>query len=587
MPTTDPAPTALSPDRRARIAASLDGASYDVVVVGGGVTGSGVALDAASRGLSVLVLEAHDLAAGTSSRSSKLIHGGLRYLEQLDFGLVREALEERGRLADELCPHLVKPLAFLYPLTHRYWERPYVAAGIAIYDGLAKLGGDKLPRQRHFSRDGVARRFPGLKADAMVGAVQYWDAQVDDARHTMMVMRTAAGHGAELLTNAEVVSFVGATEGRVCGVVVNDRETGQTATVNAGVVINATGVWTEKTEQLSGHPGLRVRASKGIHLVVPRKAIDGDCGVITKTRTSVLFIIPSGDHWLLGTTDTDWTEALSEPVATATDIEYVLEQANAVLERPLTKGDIVGVFSGLRPLIAGSASTDGQADTSDLSREHAIAQPVPGLVSIAGGKYTTYRVMAAVAVDAAINDLPAGPGAGRSSSVPPSSTEDLKIHGAKDYARTVAASSELAIRLGISEQQVERLLSRYGSAVSEIAELVSERPAWSRELDGGGPYLEAEAVLAVRAEGARHLDDVMARRLRLSIESRDRGLSAASRVAELMGDELGWDSRRRELEVAAYRERVEGELAGEATRSDAAAMAERAKATDVRDTLGR
>ncbi|MFT7598224.1 MAG: glycerol-3-phosphate dehydrogenase [Acidimicrobiales bacterium] len=543
--------------------------SVDVLVIGGGVTGTGVALDAAARGLDVLVVEARDLAAGTSSRSSKLIHGGLRYLEQFNFGLVREALTERGRLVETLCPHLVQPLPFLYPLTHRGWERPYVAAGISIYDGLAKLGGDKLPRQKHFTRTGALEKFPGLNPGALVGAVQYWDAQVDDARHTMMLMRTAASFGASLLTNAEVVSFTGAGGGRVTGAVVHDRETARQSTVNAGVVVNATGVWAEKTEQLAGRPGLSMRASKGVHLVVPRDRIDGSSGIITKTSSSVLFIIPFGHNWLLGTTDTDWEQEPDHPVANRDDVEYVLRQANDVLRRPLTADDVIGVFSGLRPLIAGN-----EASTSELSREHAVVRPIRGLISITGGKYTTYRVMAADAVDAAVGEL------GRA--VPDSSTATLPLHGANGYVEATANVAGLATQLRLSEIQIERLLKRYGGAITEIAQLITENPAWGNVIEGGAPYLDAEVVLAVRAEGARHIEDVLARRTRLSFDSADRGVAAANRVAELMGEDLGWTSQRRELEVSTYRDRVKAERAAEQMTSDDAAVRARLAATDIR-----
>ncbi len=566
----------LSPTARHELVVGLDGLHVDVLVVGGGVTGTGAALDAAARGLGVLLVERRDLAAGTSSRSSKLIHGGLRYLEQWNISLVREALHERGQLTRSICPHLVQPLSFLYPLTHRVWERPYVGAGVALYDGLAALGDDALPRHRHLSRKGALQEFPGLRADALVGAVQYWDAQVDDARHTMMVMRTAAARGARLLTNGEVVEFTGLESGRVTGAVVLDRESGRRSTVTADVVVNATGVWGERTEQLAGRPGLEMRASKGIHLVVPRDRIEGSGGVITKTRTSVLFIIPFGDHWLLGTTDTDWTESLEHPAANSADVRYVLDQANAILATPLGPDDITGVYSGLRPLIAGN-----EAETAELSREHATARPLPGLVSIAGGKYTTYRVMAADAIDAAVDERRA---LGRSP-VGPSITSELPLHGADGYDEALADVQGWSDRLGVSTTQVRRLLGRYGSGISEIGDLIAEEPDWVRTLDGGAPYLEAEVVLAARAEGARHVEDVLTRRTRLSFECADRGVQASSRVADLVGEQLGWDAGRRDLEVATYTERVAAERAAEQTADDAAAMRARLVARDIRALL--
>src|SRR6185312_12334657 len=389
----------LDPAQRAAAWQRFGAEEFDLVVIGGGVTGAGTALDAATRGLSVALVEARDFAAGTSSRSSKLFHGGLRYLEQLEFGLVREALRERELMTTRLAPHLVKPVPFLYPLTHRAWERPYVAAGLALYDTLG--GHSSMPGQKHLSRRAALRMFPGLRSDALVGAVRYYDAQADDARHTLAVARTAARYGAIVRTSTRVTGFVRESD-RVVGVRVRDAEDGRTQSVAAGVVLNCTGVWTDELQALSGARGrFRVRASKGVHIVVPRDRITGDAGLILRTPTSVLLVIPWKNHWLIGTTDTDWNLDLAHPAATRADIDYLLERVNTVLVAPLTHDDIEGVYAGLRPLLAGESE-----ETSALSREHAVARVVPGLISIAGGKYTTYRVMAADAVDSGAEDLP-------------------------------------------------------------------------------------------------------------------------------------------------------------------------------------
>ncbi|MDT4945654.1 MAG: glycerol-3-phosphate dehydrogenase, partial [Pseudonocardiales bacterium] len=324
---------------------------FDVVVIGGGVTGAGAALDAATRGLSVALVEARDIASGTSSRSSKLFHGGLRYLEQLEFGLVREALRERELMTTRLAPHLVKPVPFLYPLSHRAWERPYVAAGLLLYD---TMGGDSsVPGQKHLSRRAALRMFPGLKRDALVGAIRYFDAQADDARHTLTVARTAARYGAVVRASTEAVGFQRESD-RVVGVQIRDAEDGRDATVQAGVVLNCTGVWTDTIQAMSGGRGrFRVRSSKGVHVVVPRERIIGDAGLILRTTSSVLFVIPWKNHWLIGTTDTDWNLDLAHPAATKSDIDYLLDCVNEVLVEPLTHDDIDGVFAGLRPLLAG------------------------------------------------------------------------------------------------------------------------------------------------------------------------------------------------------------------------------------------
>src|SRR4051812_42150421 len=313
--------TLLSPARRRADRARLETEVVDVVVIGGGVTGAGAALDAASRGLSVALLEARDWAAGTSSRSSKLIHGGLRYLEQFAFPLVHEALQERARLVQTIAPHLVTPLPFLLPLTAPVWQRAYYGAGVALYDVLgAALAADRgMPTHRHLSRRATLEAFPGLRGDAVRGAIRYWDAQGDDARHTLAVVRTAAGYGARTLSSARVVGLLrdgaggGGATAPVIGVRVADLTDGSSFSVRARSVIAATGVWSDDIGAMLGEsaPSLRVRASKGVHLVVPGSAIHGSdvrpTGLILRTPTSVLFVIPwGGDRWIIGTTDTPW-----------------------------------------------------------------------------------------------------------------------------------------------------------------------------------------------------------------------------------------------------------------------------------------
>ncbi len=302
---------------------------FDVVVIGGGATGAGSALDAATRGLNVALVEARDFASGTSSRSSKLVHGGLRYLEQRNFGLVREALRERGLLLNVLAPHLVTPVPFLLPLTE-HWQRAYIGAGLVLYDTLG--GHEGLPRHRHLTKRGALRIAPALKTDALVGAIQYYDAKVDDARHTMTVARTAAEFGAAVASNARVVGFLREGE-RVTGVRVRDEAGGDEFEVRAREVVNATGVWTDDLQHLVGERGkFKVRASKGIHLVVPKDRMQLDTGLILRTEKSVLFVIPWGRHWIVGTTDTDWELDKAHPAASSTDIDYVLEHVNAVLD---------------------------------------------------------------------------------------------------------------------------------------------------------------------------------------------------------------------------------------------------------------
>jgi glycerol-3-phosphate dehydrogenase len=537
----------------------------DVLVIGGGVVGTGAALDAASRGLSVAVIEARDWAAGTSSRSSKLIHGGLRYLEQLDFGLVREALRERARLLHRLAPHLVRPVPFLYPLRHRAWERAYVGAGVLLYDTIG--GARALPPHRHLSRRRALDLAPSLRSDALTGAIRYYDAQVDDARFTMMLARTAAQHGATVVNRVAATKLV-VDAGRVVGAEVRDAESGREFTVRARRVISATGVWTDELHRLAGTEGeFHVSMSKGVHVLVPRARIDLATGLIMRTEKSVLFVIPWDEHWIIGTTDTPWSLDRANPAASRADVEYILERVNAVLRDPLTSADLVGVYAGLRPLLAGRSS-----DTAKLSREHAISEPVPGLFVVAGGKFTTYRVMAADVVDAAASGL------GRE--VAPSLTHRLPILGAVGFHELWSNRIAVARRAGLRVPVVERLLRRYGSMVTDLLAMIDRDPGLADPADGAEPYLRAEIVYAATHEGALHIDDVLARRTRVSIERPDRGERAGSVVAELVAPHLGWDAEGVGAEVAAYREQVQAERAAQHAPDDEAANAAARSAAD-------
>jgi glycerol-3-phosphate dehydrogenase len=561
----------LGPQQRADAWEAIAGQQFDVVVIGGGVVGSGTALDAATRGLRVALVEARDFAAGTSSRSSKLFHGGLRYLEQMEFGLVREALHERELMLTSIAPHLVKPVSFLYPLHGRGWERPYVTAGLTLYDTMAGLG-RTVPRHKHLTRSGALRMAPALKPDSMVGAVRYYDAQADDARHTLTVARTAAHYGAVVRNSTQVVGFLRESD-RVSGVRVRDAETEQQADVRASVVINCTGVWTDELQQLAGGRGrFRVRASKGVHIIVPRDRIIADTGIILRTEKSVLFVIPWRNHWLIGTTDTDWNLDLAHPAATKADIDYLLEHVNRVLVTPLTHGDIEGVYAGLRPLLAGE-----DAQTSKLSREHAVARVAPGLVAIAGGKYTTYRVMAADAVDAAVTDVPRR--------VAPSITDKVPLLGADGYHALINQAEQLGAAYGLHPYRVTHLLNRYGSLLHHVLALAADRKELLTPVPGSPDYLQVEVRYAAAHEGALHLDDVLTRRTRISIEYDHRGVESARPVAELMAEVLGWDADTITREVDIYTSRVEAERRSQTQPDDADADAVRTAAPDPRRGL--
>lgn len=566
----------LGPAERTDALRRMADRELDVLVVGGGVVGAGTALDAATRGLSTGLLEARDWASGTSSRSSKLIHGGLRYLEMLDFALVREALKERGLLLGRLAPHLVKPVPFLYPLQHRGWERLYAGSGVALYDAMSVSSGHGrgLPVHRHLSRSKALRVAPALRKDALVGALQYYDAQMDDARFVSALVRTAAGYGAQCANRARVTGVLREGE-RVVGVTVDDLESDdgnggfRSLEIRAKQVVNATGVWTDDTQGMIAERGqFHVRASKGIHLVVPKDRIHSSTGLILRTEKSVLFVIPWGRHWIIGTTDTSWDLDKAHPAASSADIDYLLEHVNSVLAVPLTRDDVEGVYAGLRPLLAGESEA-----TSKLSREHTVAHPVPGLVVIAGGKYTTYRVMAKDAVDAAVHGLDVR--------VAKCCTEEVPLAGAEGYHALWNARARIAARAGLHVARVEHLLNRYGSLTEEVLELIESRPDLGEPLAGADDYLRAEIVYACSHEGARHLEDVLTRRTRISIETFDRGTRSARECAELMAGVLGWEQKQIDREVEHYEKRVEAERESQLQPDDQTADAARLGAPDT------
>jgi len=560
----------LGPDHRSAAWLRLGTETFDVIVIGGGVVGAGVALDAVTRGLSVALVEARDIASGTSSRSSKLFHGGLRYLEMFEFGLVREALHERELMLTKICPHLAKPVSFLYPLSKHVIERPYVGSGLIMYDTMG--GARSVPRHKHLTRAGALRLVPALRRDALIGGLRYYDGQVDDARHTLTVARTAAEYGAVVRTSTQVVAFVKEAD-RVAGVKVRDVETGEETTVRGRVVINSTGVWTDELQRLSGGRGrFKVRASKGVHLVVARDKIPSESGIILKTEKSVLFVIPWKSHWIIGTTDTDWNLDLAHPAATKADIDYLLEHVNKMLAVPISHEDIEGVYAGLRPLLAGESE-----QSSKLSREHAVARVAPGLVAIAGGKYTTYRVMGADAVDEAAQDLP-----GR---INPSCTEDVPLVGADGYHPLVNQADRLAAEHNVHPYRIRHLLDRYGSLIHEVLAPAADDPELLQPLPGAADYLQAEALYAVTHEGALHVEDVLARRTRISIEYSHRGIETAPRVAEIMAKVLGWSEAERDQEITAYTARVDAERKSQTEPDDEAADKVRTGAPEIRDLI--
>lgn len=572
-----------------------DADGLDILVVGGGITGAGIALDAATRGLRVGMVEAQDWSAGTSSRSSRLVHGGLRYLlkysdlPQLaesfrehaflvdalfsDFRLVAESLKERGLLLDSIAPHLVTAQPFLWPLRQRVIERTYSAVGVGLYDALALLGNRKktVPFQHHLSREAAIETFPDARSDSLIGAIRFCDARVDDSRLVLTLVRTAVQYGALAASRTEVVDVTHDDGGRVNGVVVVDHETGAQHAIRAEQVINATGVWTEKTQALADtDAGLRVLASKGAHIAVPRDRIRGKTGMFLRTEKSVLFIIPWPDYWVIGTTDTPWHEDLVHPVATSRDIDYLLEHANSVLSSNLTRDDIIGTWAGLRPLL--QPGTKDASKTAKISREHTVTRVADGLISIAGGKLTTYRVMARDAVDFALG--------ARARSLP-SVTERTPLVGATGLEALKRLAPRIGATYGWDERRMEHLLSRYGSAIDELLHLVEADRTLAQPLAAAPSYLRAEVAYAVTHEGALHLEDVLRHRVRLAFETRDRGVGALAEVSAIMAPLLGWDEAAREGEEASYRRAAESRDAAELEDTDAAAAAIRLRGGDI------
>jgi glycerol-3-phosphate dehydrogenase len=537
----------LNPQQRRLALTALETEEFDLVVIGGGVTGVGVALDAVTRGLKVALIESADLAAGTSSRSSKLIHGGLRYLEQYDFKLVREALQERELMVSTLSPHLVKPVAFLYPLQEKFKERTYVGAGLALYDALRGFQRG-LPWHKHLSQRKIAEIAPSLRPDLITGAIKYFDAQVDDARHTMSIARTAARHGAVIATRTLCEGVV--REGkRIVGVEVSDLESGKKFVVRSKSTVMCAGIWSDELHQKFGlQAGYSVAMSKGVHIVLPGSAIKSEAGIIVKTSLSVLFIIPWAGKWIVGTTDTPYEGDRARPHATQEDVDYILDQANRVLEPSLKSEDIIGIYAGLRPLVAGTKGSS----TVKLSREHIVDRPAPGFVSVAGGKYTTYRIMAKDAVDLAVLDL--------RRIIPESVTDKLPLVGADGYFGLIAQSSQIAKMAGIDKKSAVHLLDRYGSMVSEIIELIRAHPELSQRLTPDLPYLRAEIHYAASHEGARSVEDVISRRTRIAFEAENGGVDLAPAIAAMIAPVLGWSAKEQKSSVANYLAQVKDEL---------------------------
>jgi len=513
-----------------------------VLVVGGGITGAGVALDAASRGLRTALVERDDFASGTSSKSSKLVHGGLRYLQQREVRLVYEALYERQR-ALENAPHLVRILPFLVPLMtrggvmDRRLERLFGTA-LWAYD---LTGGLRIGKRHHrIDADTALAHMPTLARDRLAGGYVYYDSQVDDARLTLAIARTAVIEGAVVANHTAVRGLVKDGDRVVGARVIAD---GDEIEVRARVVVNAAGVWADDVRALDEgtHPA-SIRPAKGIHITLPWGKVRNDIAAIVPVPGDkrMVFVVPWGDTTYVGTTDTDYDGPLDDPPCTPADVDYLLAAINGITEEKLSADDVVGTWAGLRPLLR----TGRSSRTADLSRKHSVRVAPSGVVTVTGGKLTTYRRMAADAVDAAAQVIGEHTG--------PSRTKHLRLFGGEGIAPPTAA---------LEPSTHEHLTGRYGTEAEVVRSLTVDEPGLAAPLVSGLPYLRAEAIYAVRHEMARTLDDVLSRRTRARLLARDASADAAAAVAELLAPDLGWSETERDAEVDAYRAAIDAERA--------------------------
>jgi len=541
-----------------------DGA-FDVLVIGAGITSAGIALDAAARGLSVAVLDKGDVASGTSGWSTKLVHGGVRYLEQYDFPMVREGLHERYTLLKN-APYLVRRLGFLYPVAGGLVAKAFVDTGLWLYDLLA---GRRSLGLHHRLDAAESTAAAPLRAPWDRGGFLYYDGQTDDTRLTLTILLSAVERGAVVATYTEVAGFL-KDGGRVTGVRARDALDGGDGAafdVKARAVINATGVWMDQLQTLDD-PGVNTRVvpSKGSHIVVPATRLPIESAVIMPKTSDgrVLFAVPWQGRVVIGTTDAEYAGDLDCPTATTEDVAYILRHANEYFGINLTEDDIVATYAGLRPLIraGGSGGVSGGQDpggrdkpgsagsevsTKDVSRKHIVVTSPSGLVSIGGGKLTTYRVMAHDAVEAALK---------ATGLTPPhaANTAHIPLTGTPGYRRLLAHADELAARYKVTPDVIRHLLGRYGAHATRVLDIIMERPELAAPLVEGLPYLQAEAIYSARHELVTTLEDILARRTRLLLIDDAHGVDIAAATARLVAPELGWNDARVAAEAARYRD---------------------------------
>ena len=534
----EPAPRPLPRAERLRL---LSSEQFDVVIIGGGVTGAGAARDAALRGLRVALLEREDFASGTSSRSSRLIHGGVRYLEHGHLGLVFESSIERMRLL-RLAPHLVRPLAFTWPVYEgARIPRWKLNAGLMLYDALALFRNVK--GHRNLNSRQVVESEPLLRAEGLRGGARYYDAATDDARLTFVNALGASEAGAVVLNHASVRSLV-IEEGKARGALVVDHLTGQELTVRAQVLVNATGPWSDEIRKLDAtRDAPSVRGSKGVHIAVPRERLGNReaLTLLSPVDGRVMFVLPADTHAIIGTTESATRAHPAQVRASEKDVEYLLASANAFFPRAkLTRDDVVSAWAGIRPLVAKGYADDGNAGSA--SREHAIDFSPTGVIAISGGKLTTYRVMARDVVDAVERQL--------SISRRKSPTDTLPLPGGEMASFEAELQAAVA---AVGQAEVARHLVRaYGNRWRQVWSLTQEEASLAQPLAPGLPYLRAEAAYGVSHELVHTLADLLIRRLKVAFETKDLGAQAARAAAEVMAPRLGWDAEQTRLQLEAY-----------------------------------
>src|SRR5262245_59213286 len=531
---------------------------YDIVVIGGGITGAGIARDAALRGLKVALFEKGDYASGTSSKSSKLIHGGLRYLEHGEIGLVFESVSER-RVQTRVAPHLVRPLPFLNPIYKG--ARPgleMMNVGLWIYDSLALFRAPRLHKVFRGTRAALALE-PALRAEGLRGALEYYDCNTDDARLVLENALDARALGADCHTYAEVTRFERRGDGRITGVAVRDRLTDETRSVTARVVVLAAGAWTDEMvarfEIPIGRPLLR--RTKGVHIVVPRERLPLSRAItlISPVDQRVMFAIPCRERTVLGTTDTDFTGTADEVAADGDDVKYLCDSANGVFpDARLLPDDVIATWAGLRPLIAAPPNVD----ESDVSREHEVFSRADGLVIIAGGKLTTYRRMARQAVNETLKLLDQ---LGEPIAANRTTTKGRPLPGAEGLTQTdlegvAAIGRELIAEFALDVDTATHLCGVYGARAHLLAKRIAEDRALAERIDAELPYVWAEVEFAVGHDLARTVEDVLARRVPLLLVSRDQGLGVCERVADRLTARLGWSDAQRARMLDEYRAEV-------------------------------